>query len=124
MVKTKNKKGETIYKGKIVVDSFKRKVSNFGNSAHVTIPKKYLGDTAIVEIQRDYFICKGCLETITISDLKSPIEGLCKYCHREQQALKEDKCISCGGKGVKEKYFGKCEKCFNKPIKEEDVQEE
>jgi len=58
-------------------------------------------------------ICKGCLEVIRYSSQIANEElGLCNSCERERKAVEEDKCVSCGGKGAKELYWGQCEKCF------------
>ena len=117
--KTPSKK-QKVYSGKMLIDEVKKKIGIVGNSGQVIVPRKYVGDTAVVKIYRDFFICSRCGETISGKDNYSPEEGLCKFCYREREAMKKGECVSCGGPNPVEGQWAQCDKCFNAPFKSED----
>ena len=69
------------------------------------------------------FICKGCMGVISRPEHFSNISELCIQCYKERKALKNNSCLSCGGKNPEKIYWGVCKKCFNKPIKDKEVEE-
>ena len=62
-------------------------------------------------------ICKGCLEVISKAIDQSKEKDVCISCFREQEAVKNNKCLSCGGQNPKKEFWGTCETCFNKKDK-------
>lgn len=64
--------------------------------------------------EQPYFICKDCLEIITKPENYSKEPEMCIYCYKENEAIKNNKCLECGGKNPKKEFWGCCEKCFLK----------
>lgn len=63
--------------------------------------------------KKSYFICRGCAEAITKPKHYSNKEGYCISCYRIGQALKNNKCLLCGGPGPIKEYYALCNKCWN-----------
>ena len=64
-------------------------------------------------------LCHRCLE-LGIDDLNS--QGWCPFCVAEQSAITKNKCLNCGGSLKAGSTWGKCNSCFNQPIKREETE--
>lgn len=108
------------YSGNIVVARFKKVVTPFGTSGHIPVGKEFVGDEAEIQIRRKYFICNGCHETITGKDNFSPNPNLCISCYKENEAMKNNKCKSCGGPNPIKELWAQCQKCWDKSLEENE----
>lgn len=52
-------------------------------------------------------VCRGCSDVF--GDFND--EVYCSSCVIEREAVKEGKCLSCGGPGATEDNWGRCPKC-------------
>lgn len=74
--------------------------------------------------EKGYFICKGCIEVIRKPENYSKEENYCIGCWERKEALKNNRCLSCGGKNPVKEYWATCEKCWNKSLEEIDKENE
>lgn len=110
MVKTKEENNQ----GEIVIATFTKKILPFGNSAHIPIGKEFIGNEAEVKIKGKWFLCKGCHDVIYGKNNFSPDPSFCIGCYKENEAIKNNQCLSCNGPNPEKDYWGNCEKCWNK----------
>lgn len=64
------------------------------------------------------FVCKRCLDVISRPKHFSKDPKLCIYCYERDQAMKNNKCLNCGGVNPVVEYWAVCKKCWDKSIKE------
>lgn len=69
--------------------------------------------------QKKWFICQGCVETITHKENFSKDSKLCIGCYYMNQAIEKNECLICKGNNPSIMYWGKCKRCFNKRESEE-----
>lgn len=106
----------------VAVDTIPKivKLSKGHSSAHVNLPKKWEGkEVRITLVMPKPFVCKGCKDVITMDENFSEDPKLCFSCLKQKEAVDNDECLVCCGKGAKAGYWGQCEKCFNS---DEDVE--
>ena len=91
-----------------VCETIKQKAKPYGaGGCHVTIPKRFNGrDTEVNILVPKPFLCNNCLETITKEQNFSENPNLCSSCFIQSEAIKNNKCSSCGGKNPKKEYWG------------------
>ena len=134
MKKTKTEEHPEAMSGELTVAEIIKDISSSGNSAHIPVSRKFLGDRAYIKIKRKYIICQRCSETF--SDKKLIQEEDSRYCKKCFQALKFVKqnkgklnCRVCG-KTVSEQEYKQawddeiCPSCWEKEAEGHSKKEE
>ncbi len=58
-------------------------------------------------------VCEGCNEKIAKAEDFSEDPKLCYSCFKQKEAVDNDECLVCCGKGAMTRYGGQCKDCFD-----------
>ncbi len=94
--------------GEMTMGVLKKEVKAFGNTGHVLIPKRFVGDNAEIKIKKKWIICRRCSETFMDPLNFSSDERYCKRCFEAIKFLNVNKdklkCGKCHKKITEENY--------------------
>ena len=104
----------------ISTETIEKPIKAYGNGgAHITVPRRFLGQQARVEIYIPKpFICEGCSEIITQEENFSDKKNQCINCFETEAAIKKNECLNCKGPNPKKEFWGVCEYCSKKEVED------